>query len=145
MSVNSTFDLMSLTKIFAQITKNSQILKFSNNNLDINFDIANLRGRTVVLLFWGVVTSNTSGKHQPLKWCDPRFNDRGDNSAYNRSFTGLKTIIAVLCGFTNSLIAKASINLSVFHTFFGNQNTWSLALLNCFRPFGFYIQGGKNA
>ena len=119
----------------------------NHNHLDIACNIANLKGGTAILLFWGVRTSNRSGKHQPLIWCNPRFNGRGDNSVYNRLFLSveLKTIMTVFGGFLNSPIAKASINILKIHTYFGNQNIGSLVIVNCFRPFCFNIQGGQNA
>jgi len=118
-----------------------------NNDIDIITDVAKLGNGITGLLFWGVETPSISGKHQSIMWCCPRFNGRGDNSIYNRSFIGLKTIIAVLCGFSNSPIAKASIEIktSIFSTFFGDQNSWSLALSNCFRPFCFKLQGVDHA
>lgn len=118
-----------------------------NNDIDIITDVAKLGNGIADLLFWGIKTPSTSGKHQSILWCCPRFNGRGDNSIYNRSFIGLKTIMTVLCGFLNSPIAKASIetNTSIFSTFFGDQNSWSLALFNCFRPFCFKLQGVSHA
>ncbi|MDP5021291.1 MAG: hypothetical protein NWP91_06140 [Rickettsiaceae bacterium] len=115
--------------------------------IDIITDTAKLGNGIADLLFWGVETPNQSGRHQSIMWCCPRFNGRGDNSIYNRSFIGLKTIIAVFGGFSNSPIAKASIetNTSIFSTFFGDQNSWSLALFNCFRPFCFKLQGVSHA
>lgn len=116
----------------------------NNNHLDIAYNIVNLKGGTAILLFWGVETSHQCGKHQPLIWCNPRFNVRGDNSVYNRlfAFVELKTIMTVIGGFSNSPIAKASSNSSKFNTFFGNQNIGSLVIVNCFRPFCLNIQGG---
>ena len=115
----------------------------SNSNLDISHDIVNLEDGTADLQFWGVRTPNRSGQHQSLTWCNPRFLGRGDNSVYNRPFIGLKTIMAVVGGFLNSLIAKTSINHSIFYTFFGDQNSWSLAIFNCFRPFCFNLRGSS--
>jgi hypothetical protein len=120
---------------------NRNLHLLSNNNLDISYDIANLKDGIADLLFWGVRTPSTSDLHQSLTWCNPRFQGRGDNSVYNRLFTGLKTIMAVLCGFINSLITRVSINNSIFSTYLGNQNSWSLAIVNCFRPFCFAYKG----
>ncbi len=120
-----------------------KITLVSNNNIDIANNSVKLKDGIVDLLFWGVRTPNLSGGHQSLIWSNPRFNGRGDNSVYNRLFTGLKTIMTVLGGFLNSLIAKASIDPSIVCTFFGYQNIWSLALFNCFRPFCFNFQGGS--
>ena len=118
----------------------------NHNHLDIAHNIVNLKGGIAILLFWGVKTSNTSGKCQPFKRCNPRFNGRGDNSVYNRLFLSveLKTIMTVLCGFLNSPIAKASINILKIHTYFGNQNIGSLVIVNCFRPFCFRYKGVYN-
>ena len=121
---------------------NYNLRLLSNNNLDISYDIVNLKDGTANLLFWGIKTPNRSDLHQSLKCCNPRFQGRGDNSVYNRPFIGLKTIMAVFGGFINSLITKASINNSIFSTFFGNQNSWSLAMFHCFRPFCFAYKGG---
>lgn len=98
---------------------------YLNNNIDIHFDNAILKIGTAILLFWGVVTSNQSGKHQPLTWCNPRFNGRGDGSVYKRSFFRLKAIMTVFGGFTNSPIAKASIKTFNFHTYLGDYSNWS--------------------
>lgn len=114
-----------------------------NNNLDISHDIVNLEDGTADLQFWGLITPNQRDQHQSLTWCNPRFLGRGDNSVYNRPFIGLKTIMAVVGGFINSLIAKTSINHSIFYTFFGDQNSWSLAIFNCFRPFCFNLRGSS--
>ena len=111
------------------------------NNLDIGDDIANVKDGTANLLFWGLITPSTSDLHQSLTWCNPRFQGRGDDSVYNRPFKGLKTIVAVLCGLINSLITRVSINNSIFSTYLGNQNSWSLAIVNCFRPFCFAYKG----
>jgi hypothetical protein len=118
-------------------TTKYSISQLSNNNLDIGDDIANLKDGTANLQFWGVETPNRSDLHQSLKCCNPRFLGRGDNSVYNRPFIGLKTIIAVFGGFSNSLITRVSINNSIFSTYLGNQNSWSLAMFHCFRPFCF--------
>jgi hypothetical protein len=116
---------------------NHNLHLLSNNNLDIGDDIANLKDGTANLQFWGVETPSTSDLHPSLTWCNPRFQGRGDNSVYNRPFIGLKTIIAVLCGFSNSLITRVSFNNSISHTSLGDQHSWSLAIFNCFGPFCF--------
>ena len=132
----------------ATTTRSNKTTKYNisrslNNNLDISYDIVNLKDGTADLQFWGVRTPNRSGQHQSLIWCNPRFYGRGDNSVYNRPFIGLKTIVTVFGGFLNSLIAKTSINHSIFYTFFGDQNSWSLAIFNCFRPFCFNLRGSS--
>jgi hypothetical protein len=132
----------------ATTTRSNKTTKYNtprslNNNLDISHDIVNLEDGTADLQFWGLRTPNRSGQHQSLIWCNPRFYGRGDNSVYNRPFIGLKTIVTVFGGFLNSLIAKTSINHSIFHTFFGDQNSWSLAIFNCFRPFCFNLRGSS--
>ena len=116
---------------------------FIFNTIDIISDGVKLGNRTAGLLFWGVRTPNQSGEHQSIIWCCPRFNGRGDGSVYNRLFIELKTIMTVLGGLFNSPIARASIEIktSIFSTFFGDQNSWSLALFNCFRPFCFTLRG----
>jgi len=97
------------------------------------------------LLFRGVRTSKQSGKHQPILWCYPRSLGRGDGSIYNRPMW-LKTIVTVFVGFLNSPIAKAGIDSSIIHTFFGDQNSQPEATiyrsgLICFRNY----LGGTNA
>ena len=136
-NLSSLFNSSSSANINTNSITNYTIPRLSNNNLDIGDDIANLKDGTANLQFWGVETPNRSDLHQSLKCCNPRFLGRGDNSVYNRPFKGLKTIVAVLCGFINSLITRVSINNSIFSTYLGNQNSWSLAIFNCFRPFCF--------
>tara|TARA_B110000503_G_C6797332_1_gene269668 strand:- start:20 stop:520 length:501 start_codon:yes stop_codon:yes gene_type:complete len=129
------------TLTHANKISNRNLHLLSNNNLDIGDDIANVKDGTANLLFWGLITPSTSDLHQSLTWCNPRFQGRGDDSVYNRPFKGLKTIVAVLCGLINSLITRVSINNSIFSTYLGNQNSWSLAIVNCFRPFCFAYKG----
>lgn len=98
---------------------------YSNNNIDIHFDNAILKLGAAILLFWGVRTPNQSDTYQSLKRCNPRFNGRGDDSAYKRSFFRLKAIMTVFGGFLNSPIAKASIKTFNFHTYLGDYSNWS--------------------
>jgi hypothetical protein len=129
------------TSTHANKISNRNLHLLSNNNLDISYDIANLKDGTANLLFWGLITPNRSDLHQSLKCCNPRFQGRGDDSVYNRPFIGLKTIVTVFGGFINSLITRVSINNSIFSTSLGNQNSWSLAIVNCLRPFCFAYKG----
>ena len=142
-NLNSLFNAISSANINTNSITKYNISQLLNNNLDISYDIVNLKDGTANLLFWGVETPNRSDLHQSLKWCNPRFQGRGDNSVYNRSFIGLKTIIAVFGGFSNSLITRVSFNNSISHTSLGDQNSWSLAIFNCFRPFCFNLRGGS--
>ena len=130
----------------ATTTRSNKTTKYNisrslNNNLDISHDIVNLEDGTADLQFWGLITPNLSDLHQSLTWCNPRFLGRGDDSVYNRLFIELKTIVTVLGGLINSLITRVSFNNSIFSTYLGNQNSWSLAIFNCFRPFCFAYKG----
>lgn len=136
-NLNSLFNAISSANINTNSITKYNIPRLSNNNLDIGDDIANLKDGTANLQFWGLITPSTSDLHQSLTWCNPRFLGRGDNSVYNRPFIGLKTIVTVLCGLINSLITRVSFNNSIFSTFFGDQNSWSLAMFHCLRPFCF--------
>jgi hypothetical protein len=140
-SLSSLFNSSSSANINTNSVANHNLNLLLNNNLDISDDIVNLKDGTANLQFWGFTTSIQRDLHQSLKCCNPRFQGRGDNSVYNRPFIGLKTIMAVVGGFVNSLITRVSVNNSIFSTYLGNQNGWSLAIFNCFRPFCFAYKG----
>ena len=141
-NLNSLFNAISSANINTNSITKYNISQLLNNNLDISYDIVNLKDGTANLQFWGIITPIQRDLHQSLKCCNPRFQGWGDNSVYNRLFIELKTIVTVFGGFLNSLITKASVNNSISHTYLGNQNSWSLAMFHCFRPFCFAYKGG---
>lgn len=70
-----------------------------NKQLDFELIPPTIIDGMAILLFWGVVALKcNNGQHQPYKWCNPRFYDRGDNRhVQGLSFNFcLKSIVAVI-------------------------------------------------
>ncbi len=92
--------------------------------LDLRGNEARMTLGVFIWKLWGVETFRLSGKYQPYKWFYPRCYGRGDNRhVQGLSFClCLKSIIAVLGGFSNSPITKLGVNSRSIYPFLVVKN-----------------------
>lgn len=111
-----------------------------NKLLDISRILLKNDSWNGVLLFWGVVTPNRCGGHQPKVMKSSMH--VGEMIVYKTGLFKLKTIIAVIGSFTNSLASCRRIQIQSFYFLSGSQNGWFVAVSHCLRPLCFNLKGG---
>ena len=97
-----------------------------NKVLDIRKDLLKLDSWNGVLLFWGVVTFNRCGDHQPKVMKSSMY--VGVMIVYITGSLELKTIVAVIGSFTNSPAICGRIQDQIFYFPSGGQNSWFAAV-----------------